>query len=260
MCLFPTLYSLKLLFMQISELKKIGFNKNEAKFYLNALEFGPASIAHLSQKSGIQRSTIYEFIQNMIDKNLIIKTISGKRFLYDAVSPENLSSLIERQKQILNRLMPELLSMAEKSIEKPKFRLYEGIKGIKLALDDTLNQEQNSEILYFASYLEAKKTLSPTFMKKYLKKRLSKNITAKGIIPDEKEFKIFQKNNKKELRESIVIPLKKFPIKNEIFIYKNKISIISYGQEKVALIIESKQIADSQKAIFDLLWSSLKNK
>ena len=129
-----------------------------------------------------------------------------------------------------------------------------------MVLYDTLNQEQNSEILYFTSYSEAKNTLSPTFLKKYLKKRLSKNITAKGIIPDEKEFKIFQKNNKKELRESIIIPQKDFPMKNQILIYQNKVAIISYGQEKVALIIESKQINDSQKAIFNLLWNILKNK
>jgi len=243
--------------MEISELNQLGLNKNQAKVYLAALEFGPATIAHLAHKSGVQRSTIYEFLQEMLDRELLIKSISGKRQLYNAVPPEELFKLLEKQKQTLNRLMPELLSLGEKNLEKPRFRVYEGIAGLKTALNDTLNQPEGSEILYFASYAEASKVLSPSFLKLYLNKRVEKGIIAKGIIPSEKEFKPYQQANAKELRESITIPQKDFPMKNEILIYGNRVAILAYGQEKVALIIESNQIADSQRAIFNLLWKNL---
>lgn len=64
-------------------------------------------------------------------------------------------------------------------------------------------------------------------------------------------------NSKIELRETILIPQKEFPIKNEINITKNKIAIFSLAEEMIAVVIESKQIADTQRAIFNLLWKNL---
>ncbi|KKU45024.1 MAG: hypothetical protein UX62_C0043G0003 [Microgenomates group bacterium GW2011_GWA2_46_7] len=66
------------------------------------------------------------------------------------------------------------------------------------------------------------------------------------------------KDNKEELRETIILPRKDFPVSNEINIYQNKVAIMSFGDEKIGIIIESQQIADTQRAIFNLLWKSLK--
>ena len=65
-------------------------------------------------------------------------------------------------------------------------------------------------------------------------------------------------DNKQELRQTLMIPKNKFSITNEINIYQDKVAIISLGEEKVGVIIKSKQIADTQRAIFNLLWNNLR--
>ena len=77
-------------------------------------------------------------------------------------------------------------------------------------------------------------------------------------MPSDEYIKEHVKANKEELRESILLPEKEFPISNEINIYQNKVAILSFGDEKIGIIIESQQIADTQRAIFNLLWKSLK--
>jgi HTH-type transcriptional regulator, sugar sensing transcriptional regulator len=246
--------------MEISKLQQLGLTKNEAKLYLAALEFGPATIAHLAKKSNVQRTTIYEFIEQMINKGIIIKTVSGKRNLYASASPKYLENLIEKQKSIIKSLMPELLSLAEKSPHKPIIRVFEGIDGIKKVFQDTLNQPPESVIKYFASYKESFEAMSTTYMTNYVNRRVKNRIYSKGILRSDEYEKKHTKENKKELRESISLPEKEFPITHNVMIYQNKISIISFGQEKFSVILESQQIADSQRAIFDLLWKNLKKK
>ena len=61
----------------------------------------------------------------------------------------------------------------------------------------------------------------------------------------------FKKNSEKELREVYLVPSEKFPFENEINIYNDKISITSL-KDKIGVIIQNQNIADTQRAIFNL--------
>jgi hypothetical protein len=60
--------------------------------------------------------------------------------------------------------------------------------------------------------------------------------------------------NIEQLRQAKILEEKYFPVNNETNIYKDKIAIASYGTEMFGMIIESEEIARSQKAIFELAW------
>ncbi len=78
---------------QLNQLKKLGLSEKEARLYLVALETGPTTIAKLAQKSGVKRGTIYEFLDEMIEKGLLEITITGKRKLYSGVEPKKLQKV-----------------------------------------------------------------------------------------------------------------------------------------------------------------------
>jgi len=46
----------------------------------------------------------------------------------------------------------------------------------------------------------------------------------------------------------------KFDFTNEINIYDDKVAIISFKNELIGMIIESTEIANSQRAIFNMCW------
>ena len=46
-------------------------------------------------------------------------------------------------------------------------------------------------------------------------------------------------------------------IKPYICIYDNKVAVISTRKEKLGFIIESKEYAEAQKAIFDMIWDGV---
>ena len=243
---------------QINLLEKLGLSQKEAKLYLVSLEAGPATIAKLAQKSGLKRGTIYEFLDEMLEKGLLEVIIYGKRRLYRGVEPKKLEKIIDRQKEILNSLLPDLALLTSNSQEKPKIRFYEGKSGILAAYYEILDLPSKSEVLGFSTFEGIYKIFPENSINNYIQRRVVKNIRQKLIMPSDKFGENHIADNVNELRETILIPKEKFPITNEINIYQNKVAIISLGEEKVGVIIESKQIADTQRAIFNLLWDSLR--
>ncbi|EKE12103.1 MAG: Transcriptional regulator, TrmB [uncultured bacterium] len=245
---------------QINSLEKLGLSKKEARLYLISLETGPATVAKLAQKSGLKRGTIYEFLGEMVEKGLLEVSISGKRKLYSGTEPKKLQKIIDRQKDILESLLPDLSLLTSTGPNKPKIKFYEGKEGILKAYYEILDLPDGSEVIGFATLGEIYKIFTRSDVDKYVKKRAAKRIKEKLIMPTDEYSESHSQDNKKEWRETLLIPRSKFFITNEINVYQNKVAIVSLGEEKVAVIIESQQIADTQRAIFNLIWNNLRKK
>lgn len=242
----------------VSSLKKIGLSEKESKLYLVALEFGPMSVINLARRSGLKRGTIYEFLEGMIEKGILEVEVVGKRRLYKGVLPQNLHHLVERQQQIVSELVSELdLLISSKSKIRPKIRSFEGRQGILAIYEEILLLPPGAEVLGYASFGGVYDLYSEKEIKSYIGRRVKAGIKQKLIMPTDKYVDKHQNSNTEELREVILVPEEKFPIKNEISIYENKVAIISLGVEKIGVIIESSQTADTQRAIFNLLWDAL---
>lgn len=245
---------------QINLLEKLGLSKKEARLYLIALETGPATIAKLAQKSGLKRGTIYEFLGEMIEKGLLEISILGKRKLYAGTPPKKLQKIIDRQRDILESLVLDLSLLTDRSSSKPKIKFYEGKDAILSVYYEILDLPIGSEVVGFATFEGIHKLYSKSIIDNYIKKRAAKKIKQKLIVPTDEYAQNHVSEDKKEARETIMIPRKQFFINNEINVYQNKVVIVSLGEENVAVVIESKQVAETQRAIFNLLWNNLKKK
>ena len=60
------------------------------------------------------------------------------------------------------------------------------------------------------------------------------------------------------MRASRHLPAGIFDISNEINIYDGKVSIITLKNEKIGVLIQSQEIYNSMKVMFEVLWKSAK--
>jgi len=60
--------------------------------------------------------------------------------------------------------------------------------------------------------------------------------------------------------ETLFIPIEKFPFHTEITIYADKVALVSFGRELSGVVLESEDIANSLRLMFNLLWKALKKK
>ncbi len=233
----------------------LGLSNAEIAVYLAALELGEAQIQDISRKSGVKRTSIYNFIDALKDKKFLTEIKKGKRRVFSATSPH---LLLEQQKSKVSsveRLIPQLLAIQNSVKDKPRVSFYEGIEGIKEIYRMTLRDKQ---IIYAWEDLDRTRDVLPAgFFKVYPEERAAKKIPARCIdrdTPFAREFTA--KNNVRLARESRFVSSDEFG--TEINIFGNKVAFFSYNKKHpFGVVIDDASIALAQKVAWQELWDRL---
>lgn len=241
-------------------LERAGLSKKSVAVYVALLELGRGTVAQISRKAGINRTTGYDILDSLAHQDLV--RISGKepKQEYVAESPDNILVLLEQrlretQESIATAkdLIPKLKSMHKVS-DRPQIRFYEGIEGLKRVYEDTLTSSE--PIVAYAAYEDMHATLGNYFPDYYLR-RAQKGISIRGIVPHTAASLERAAHNPEEKRDIALIPKELFDITPDIEIYDNKIMIASW-RDKLGIIIESAEIAHALKKVFELAWVEAK--
>ena len=252
--------------MILEKLKKIGFSEKEAGVYIQLIRLGAQPVSVISDRAGINRTTTYDIIESLTKKGLVSSIKKEGITHFKALDPKELLNYLEREKvehakQIekqqkeMEQLLPELISLENPESTKPKVAFFEGEKGMRQAYEDTLTSTE--DILAYANVEDMHRGLPNFFPEYYQRRGVEKNIHIKAILPDNKISIERNKQDKKENRESLLIPTKEYDFSPEINIYDDKVLIASW-REKMAIIIKSKEIADFHKQMYKLCWKQAK--
>ncbi len=238
-------------------LEYIGFSEKEVLIYLALIELGRGTVTQISHKAGINRPTGYHILASLEAKELV--KVSGKepKQEYVAEAPDQIEKFllkkIENDQSYIKearKIIPELKSM-HNVVDRPKVLFYEGKEGLEKVYEDTLTSHES--IRAYASVGDMHTGL-PGYFPEYYKRRAKKGIAIRAIIPNTEaglERKTF---DKEEMRETALVPKDSFYFSPEINIYDDKVMIASW-KEKLGIIIESAEIADAMKKIYELAWT-----
>ena len=142
---------------------------------------------------------------------------------------------------------------------KPKITFYEGLGGMRELYQDTLSTlSPGDTILSFTGLSDFYKLVPKEFSEWYIQERLKKKIRIKIISPISKTSGEWKNSALKELREIKLIDNPAFKFNADTEIYGNKIALLSYKENFMGVIIESKEINQMQRMAFELMWNSLK--
>jgi len=242
------------------QLELIGLSSNEVSAYIALLQLGKGTISEISRKASLNRTTGYDVLNRLVIKKLA--SLSGKepKQEYVAESPDQIENLIsvelkKRQQELdsAKKIIPELKSMHNVA-GRPQIMFYEGINGLRQVYEDTLTSSES--IRAYASVDDVHKAL-PGYFPLYYKRRAEKKIAIRGIFTESPEARELATHDQEELRESVFVPAEKYGFHPEINIYDNKIMIASW-REKLGIIIESGEIAEAMKKIYELAWLQAK--
>jgi sugar-specific transcriptional regulator TrmB len=242
-------------------LKNLGFSEKEATVYLTLLELNEALPAAIARKSGLKRPTTYLVLETLQARG-VVSSIKKSGVLYFQASKPELFLEKERRHvaamdQTLDTLataLPELQSLHQQYAVTPQMSVYYGKEGLIQVMEDTLTTK--TELLCWANP-ELAYSLLEDYYPSYIRKKVKRKIWLRGIFCQDEIAEKFKRKGKKELRDIRLIPKKDYPFKNEINIYDDKVAIISH-EDQVGVIIQNKNIADTQRAIFELCFKSCK--
>lgn len=242
----------------LPQLSQFGLKEKAAKAYLAVLRLQKANPHQIAKEAGIERTTAYVVLEELAEKGLVSQSIEGKKIVYIAEPPKTLELLLGKQQNTLLNLLPVLEAVYGNKTAKPVIKFYDKIDGIKQALLNSLNCEEKLR-RDFASVDDIVDLLGVQFINRQIKERVAKKVkveslraTPKGDKASEKDW-FLKKENTGLLRE--VRYLKQaLNFSADIFIYDNTVLIISSKKEFFALTIESGELSQAMKILFDIAW------
>ena len=244
-------------------LKNLNFSEKEIQIYLALLEMGQAKAKEICRKTDLNRVTTYDILEQLLTKGLISKYKKRGVTYFNALEPDRLINYLERERDEYNtmidnqeekvkELLPQLISMQNIKTSKPKVQFFEGEKGMREAYEDTLASK--GTILAYANVDEVHKGRH-SYFPEYYKRRSAKDIFIRAVFMKSEMATELVSHNQEEKRDTRYMP-EGVDFTPEINLYNNKMLVASW-REKMAVIIESKEMVDLQKIIFEMVWATL---
>jgi len=236
--------------IELEKLQKIGLNSNEIKIYLALLRLGQGLAGETSKESQINRTTTYDSIERLIEKGLVSYSIEANRKVFKPVAPERLLDDLKEKQKIVEETLPELNKLFHKSKEKEESDIYKGRKGIRSVLNDILNYKEYVAFGSSGGFLGIMQHDFSIFQKK--KKELK--INSRVILSESSK----KKQDVKEAFSKFRFISDEYSSPTTTFIYDDKTAIIVWAENPIATLIISKEVAESNKKHFELMWKMAK--
>jgi len=236
--------------MNAALLEEIGLTKGEIAVYLAMLELGSATVRPIVDKAKISYSKIYDILERLIQKGLVGYVIKENKRYFEAAPVERILEYMEdkekqvnRQKEELKELLPQLKLKQQLSGFKSKSTIYKGIKGLQTAFLSSLNLlSKNDEILIIASQQESS-TIN-IFFNKFVKEVKKRKIKMK-VLANEHNSQI----NWLQVKQTHHI------VPSTIAIFKNRVIVFPNSREITLFVIDNQEVAKSFKVQFRSWWN-----
>jgi len=235
------------------KLNLLGLNDKESLVYKSALQLDSFTVSEISSQSGVKRSTCYIVLGELVKKGLVSFVPGSKKIKYKAESPDIFEKQARQQLSFVERFLPDLKSLNSSNAKSPTIRFYTGQKGIQNILEETI-KAKGKRVYHIGASTAIVQTVGDDFMKRYIARRVEAGIrvTTVRIREHEVEENVYT-DQKNRLRDIRFAP-KNINIHNNIVIMKDRVAIISTPESGFGFIIESKEMADTMLALFEILW------
>lgn len=236
-------------------LQKCGLSFRESKLYLATLKLGSGSVQAIARKAGVVRSTAYEVLEALRERKFVSTFQKKNVRYYSAEDPGQLVRLVSETLDLLKTTLPQFNAFAGMSRKRPTVRFYEGREGIWIVLHEILAEAQ--EICGFGSADVVFKELKD--FDRFVQMRQRKKIPIKLIMRESALALERKRLGSQECRNVRIVP-GVHDYNGTIYLWGSKVAMFSFIRDSIAIVVESKELADTQRALFYSLWDALGSK
>ncbi|MBT4120878.1 MAG: hypothetical protein HOA57_03245 [Candidatus Magasanikbacteria bacterium] len=235
-----------------------GLDSKEIKVFLALLELGVGNGHEIASKSGIIRTTTYSVLEELIRKGLVTEVKKGRIKHYTIEDPRKIIDEMEERNNLIKQVKGDLLSMYQTAEHRPMVRFYKGLSAIKELHNNILKEKGLKEYDILTAETDWLQ-LDEKFFSDFLQRRADKGIKTRLII-DSKSINLkHQKKNYDLKREVKYLPTEhQGAFTSEIYIMPRKVIFIAEKKELLAVEIESMDIVEAQRFMFNFLWNNIK--
>ena len=242
-------------------LEDLGLNKSEALIYLAGIAYSrPVGVQELQKRTNIKRPTIYHNIHLLEGRGLVSKAQILNRTLYSFAPPIELERVVQAEMRDVKQKMRTVSLLAKELVHisgeasATSVRHYEGIEGIKAVVDAALYC-RTPEWRIIAPVQNFFSEFDDSYARYYVATRKRHSIVSKTLW--EKPHPSGRTLSQSEIAERqprYAPPSMQDKFKATTIMFDDKVAIITSMNEQSAVLIESVEISDMYKTMFDALY------
>lgn len=227
-------------------------DKGEADVYMASLRLGEALLSDIAKKAGVPRTSCYHILDALIKKGFINYYQKRGRKYYTAGSPRKFEIVLKEREAALKQIFPQLMAMHSAAGAAPAVSYFDGPSGVKTILNNIL--EEQRPLLALTSIDDMVSVIGEDFYD-FIRARKNKFLHVKLLTSKTPSSLILKKKDAQELRETRFIG-SEVKLKTANFIYSDHVAIVSLNPGKpMGIILEDRAIADTQRFLFEALWT-----
>ena len=227
------------------QLLEIGFQGKDAEIYLALMALGKACMVDLMRKTKIERRTIYDVLERLIQKGWAsFFEEEGKKY-YLPTKPEIILSSFEQKKENFEKIIPQLNELETKPSE-TRVELLKGVKGLQTIFLEIIKTKQMHYSFGNISPFISDKKYKPA-VDLFLEYLEGRDVKEKVIYPKGEDIKKIKGGQYKAIDKKFISPTPTiiYGDTSVQFIFTDPITIIK---------IKNKDIAKTNKNYFDTFW------
>ncbi len=233
-------------------LKELGLNNKEVSVYVSLLMLGQSPVNIIAKKSKLNRVTTYDILKSLLDKGYVSYVIKSGVKYFEATNPSIFMHNLKEKQSKLRKVLPELKAIKRSIRRKPSIEMYEEIKGLKSIFNDILKENKETWFIGAPKMIGKLKFYFPHF----IKQKRKQNMFSRVITTD---CRSMRKYKRKAPKKYIGMRFINDKINTTKIIYENKIAYLTFkDKNSIGIIIDNKEIAKQEKALFNILWKNSK--
>jgi predicted transcriptional regulator len=239
-------------------LQSLGLSKNEARIYETLLRQGESGVGVISEKSGVHRRNVYDSLNRLMEKGLVIEIVETAENKYQACEPKKLAEIVSEKLEAVNKALPELEKLHFSAPEEYQVHTYRGKEGWKQYMREIIKTgEPFYSIGAQGAWLDERvKSFAPGFLEQLKKKN----------IPMRHLFDYGVKKSNHPILEHVGKEYKFLPEKysttSGVDVFGDRVNIMHHqylgkvgtDEEITFTVIINKNLADSFRTWFEYMW------
>jgi sugar-specific transcriptional regulator TrmB len=248
--------------MHKETLATFGLSRREIEAYHTLLMIDEALASEISEKTHESRTNTYDTLNSLIKKGIVSYVIKNNRKYFVAAHPKKLLDWIdlkkedvEKERLAVEKLIPDLLKLRLPKEKKVAVEVYEGKEGIRTMLKETVESSKDTkkEFLIFGAIAGQLRELDPVYHKRYYEERKRYKIHSRYI------FIQGEHHPNAPFSEYRYLP-KHYKSFVATCVHGDEVSFWLLSKPEIVILIRSKELAETYRNNFEVLWKVAKEK
>lgn len=235
-------------------LHSLGLSDKEIYVYIALLELGESPVNKITERSELNRVTVYPVLKSLIEKGFVSKFLMERKSHFKAIMPNQILEIIKEKEESIKEALPKLNAISHSIKSTTSVELFKGSKGISSFLEKLYSGDEKEFWAYGNGELidEMIKYQSLHGRKLRINKKIKMNIIVNPIKREYLENPEYAKLTKIKFNSKLK------DINVYIVFGKKLVGIFELTKELSAIIIENEEIANYHKFIYDGLMRGMK--